>query len=403
MILWDPEVWIPRYKTIDSTQLLSELLPIRLKQYVNYYVEKDAILSTYLAKGTHALVLSCTLRVPGTIGTLEIPLHEDPRVEFLGDLTKERSSQESVIIAADLNLSLQARLKSRRPKIAFDDPIQTTSYIDNNEVEPLKWCCVGHVQITEEDGVVKCTKRKQRFWECVAYCKPLLAHYEPTIGSLQLYTLPAYHFVDFTVGDVRDRQVCNMPELAAELFTLFGHPRWGLPSDKELLGRVSKYFNEEVGERLPNDLPFLPTLCYNVFRAADFGLGMNVWPKKDIDLAVRCVNHYTPTRDVQFLEFPRDIRLTIKEREGLDDLCIDVSGCIDFSGMKDGVKVNSKIIFSPRHRGKWEMQFWVMPQRQRKLYRYTQGQLSQFLDDSSDVRRRWDKKLYLEAHIVPKR
>lgn len=387
---------------------MSELLPVSLKNYVQHYVKKDELLSNHLAQGKHILLISCTLRVPRPIKYQSIPLDKDPRVKLVGDLTTDRYPPKAVTVAADLTLSLQARRRSNRLTIDPDDEVQTTGYLgDAEEEEALKWCRVGNVNILDDDGATFCAKRSARFGECVSYINPLIASYDPQSGEVLLYTLHAYDFMDFVVGNLEERQAWSKLGASVELLGLFGNPRLTLESKEELAESVTKYLEEDDEDEADEEedvwdgLPFLPTFCYNTYHAEDFGLGVERWPRNGIDLVVRCVNHYTPKRDMQNLEFPRDIRLSIWKDENMEDLFKDVLQHINVAGLQDGVKVTSNKLFHPSHKGKWSIDWWVMPQTQRKLFRYTQGKLDQFLDPSMATRVE-DKRLYCEAHIVPK-
>lgn len=380
---------------------MKEILPVHLKNYVQHYASKDGVLSQHLATGKHVMVISCTLRVPRSGLELVISLDRDPRVEALGDLVEERCPPEINIVAADITLSLEVR-SPRSTNLANDpaEQLHTISYLEPAD-DQLEWFRIGDVMVPLEDGKTFTKRRAGREWECVGYTNPLLASRNLRTGKVQFCRMHAYDFIDFVVGDLEDRRLRREIFYGVELLGPFSHPRL----DDVFGGDLSKIFTEYVEEREPGDtlgsgLPFLPTLCYNVFRAEDFGLGIGTWPKHGVDVAVRCVSQCATGRRKPPLQFPRDIRLTIREEDGLEGLCNDVLECIDVEGLQDGVLVTSNKLFDPEHES-WTVELWVMPQGQRKLFRYIQGKLDQFLD-GSDKTRVLDKRLYCEAHIIPK-
>ncbi|CZT19916.1 uncharacterized protein RCC_05773 [Ramularia collo-cygni] len=394
----EPSVWIPRFKTIDSRRSLSKLLPVDLKRYVEHYSAKDAAMSKHLADGS-LITLSCTLYAPGDV---VIPLDKDPRVDVLGDLTQDRHPEETVTIAAHLTLSLETRSKTKTLRTDTIERVHANSYLPTEEQQ--EWFRIGNVLIFEEDGKTQVIKRAARqHSECVAYAQPLLACLDPQTGKFQMSSMHAYDFIDFVVGDPKDRKMRNSPGSNSHFLGTFAHVVW---TQRDWRSRFSESFSEylaqrEEGDTMSSGVPFLPTFCYNTFHAED-SERRKKWPENGIDFAVRCVNHYADTSDLKFVEFPRDIRLSIWAHETMETLCEDVAESINVAGLFDEVEVNSKKLFDRKHQGKWVMEFWVMPQRQKKMYRYTQGKLNQFLDYTSDFTRSMDKRLYCEAHIVAK-
>lgn len=178
-------------------------------------------------------------------------------------------------------------------------------------------------------------------------------------------------------------------------------------SREELLERVKGLIAEEKhdengnGEcelqQMGSGIPFLPTYCYNEYSAQDLGMGLADFPIQGIDVAVTMVNHYEGIRHVAF---PRDIRIVVDGGDEMEDIVELLRELIHRRGRQDGASFDSEQLFRSEHRGRWGMIFWVMPQTgPRKLYRFTEGKLHQFLSSALTVRTR-DKRLYLEAHIV---
>lgn len=395
---WTPAIWIPRFKMMNPSYPLSELLPVRLKKYVHHYCEKDMILSQRLAEGRQTVLVSCTLRVPGKDSELAIPLNEDPRVETIGDLTSVRCPPEEITIAASLTLTLEGRRKNKNASKVLDDQISTASYIKHGH-GPEKWLRVGFVKILGDDGKTWGIRRAAREWECVAYTNPLLGSID-SHGKVLLSKLHGYDFLDFVIGDLEERKPWKELGHSVELLGPFSHPQLEVDVWTEFSSMFKKYVEEkEEDDTLGSGVPFMPTFCYNVFQPGEFGLGLKKWPKHGVELAVRCVIHNVEVRDLRTVSFPRDIRLSIRESDELEDLRGYISKHINVAGMQDGVMVDSDKLFTSRHRPQWTMEFWVMPQGHRKLYRFARGKLSQFLDPSDETRRE-DKRLYCEAHII---
>lgn len=178
-------------------------------------------------------------------------------------------------------------------------------------------------------------------------------------------------------------------------------------SREELLERVKGLIAEEEHDEKGNGecelqqmgsgIPFLPTYCYNEYSAQDLGMGLANFPIQGIDVAVTMVNHYEGIRHVAF---PRDIRIVVDGGDEMEDIVELLRELIHRRGRQDGASFDSEQLFRSEHRGRWGMIFWVMPQTgPRKLYRFTEGKLHQFLSSALTVRTR-DKRLYLEAHIV---
>lgn len=178
-------------------------------------------------------------------------------------------------------------------------------------------------------------------------------------------------------------------------------------SREELLERVKGLIAEEEHDEKGNGecelqqmgsgIPFLPTYCYNEYSAQDLGMGVAKFPIQGIDVAVTMVNHYEGVRHVGF---PRDIRIVVDGGDEMEDIVELLRELIHRRGRQDGASFDSEQLFRSEHRGRWGMIFWVMPQTgPRKLYRFTEGKLHQFLSSALTVRTR-DKRLYLEAHIV---
>lgn len=247
-----------------------------------------------------------------------------------------------------------------------------------------------------------------------AYTQPLLLwlHNNNPFSStttIQFSRVHAYDFDEFCIGDPDEWTPWNHIPFSNRYYflgTLESVQRKG-ESREELLERVKGLIAEEEhdengnGEcelqQMGSGIPFLPTYCYNEYSAQDLGMGLADFPIQGIDVAVTMVNHYEGIRHVAF---PRDIRIVVDGGDEMEDIVELLRELIDRRGRQDGASFDSEQLFRSEHRGRWGMIFWVMPQTgPRKLYRFTEGKLHQFLSSALTVRTR-DKRLYLEAHIV---
>lgn len=248
-----------------------------------------------------------------------------------------------------------------------------------------------------------------------AYTQPLLLwhhnnnSFSSTTTTIQFSRVHAYDFDEFCIGDPDEWTPWNHIPFSNRYYflgTLESVQRRG-ESREELLERVKGLIAEEEhdengnGEcelqQMGSGIPFLPTYCYNKYSAQDLGMGLANFPIQGIDVAVTMVNHYEGIRHVAF---PRDIRIVVDGGDEMEDIVELLRELIHRRGRQDGASFDSEQLFRSEHRGRWGMIFWVMPQTgPRKLYRFTEGKLHQFLSSALTVRTR-DKRLYLEAHIV---
>lgn len=248
-----------------------------------------------------------------------------------------------------------------------------------------------------------------------AYTQPLLLWlhnnnpFSPSTTTIQFSRVHAYDFDEFCIGDPDEWTPWNHIPFSNRYYflgTLESVQRRG-ESREELLERVKGLIAEEEHDEKGNGecelqqmgsgIPFLPTYCYNEYSAQDLGMGLANFPTQGIDVAVTMVNHYEGIRHVAF---PRDIRIVVDGGDEMEDIVELLRELIHRRGRQDGASFDSEQLFRSEHRGRWGMIFWVMPQTgPRKLYRFTEGKLHQFLSSALTVRTR-DKRLYLEAHIV---
>ncbi|KAF2168116.1 hypothetical protein M409DRAFT_21563 [Zasmidium cellare ATCC 36951] len=164
--------------------------------------------------------------------------------------------------------------------------------------------------------------------------------------------------------------------------------------------KLKQHVAEDWGN-LRTGMPFLPTYCFNKYDSAEHGLGLTKWPHKGIDIALRCVSHCKADGKLKNISFRRDSWLVIHEEDTMDDIRDLLDGENNTRETEDAIKIDSARLFTGEHIDQWELELLGMPQRgSAKLYRFTDGQISQFLD-ASPLTRPKERKVFMEAHVVP--
>lgn len=257
---------------------------------------------------------------------------------------------------------------------------------------------IATMSITEAADPTPREQRTSGRLDGPGYCWPLLVWFDDSLKTIKFTKTHAFEFDDFCIGDINENDKWNQQKYTSNasykgLFNFCQREGWGIAKFKKLL---RQHLAEVWGNQR---MPFLPTYCFHKFDPAEHGLGLSKWPKKGIDVAVRCVNQYDKLKNVAFR---RDIRLVIMPEDTMDDIREFVDEEINTMETEDGVKINSARIFEDQHRDEREWQFWVMPQTgPKKLYRFDEGKISRFLSEANEIRPR-DKKVYMEAHVMPK-
>jgi len=240
----------------------------------------------------------------------------------------------------------------------------------------------------------------------IGYIWALVAWYDEDDDRLCLSRVHAYDFDDFCIGDCGEWTPWNRIKfncrhdyaLPYEFVTWWGERK------AKLDARGLEHIEGGYGDPR-SGVPFLPPYTFNVHRPEDYGLGIEQWPKGDVEVTVRCVSDLDrPPVDLKHVSFPRDIRLEIEEHDTVGSICHIICLEINKQVSEDGVRVDAQLLFEQPYVGEWRMEMWVMLQKDgpQKLFRYVSGKLTQFLSTSPMVRKK-DKRLYVEAHFVVNR
>ncbi|KAI7337177.1 hypothetical protein KC315_g2437 [Hortaea werneckii] len=240
----------------------------------------------------------------------------------------------------------------------------------------------------------------------ITYIWALLAYREGPQGDWQLKRVRAYDFDEYCIGDADETSEWNSVPFDCSYDWTSSYERVGQDGEsfRQLQRRLEKRIEEEWPEP-GSGIPFLPKYCFNNYQPSPDSVPE--WPKHGIKVAVRCVNWLTHEGQLKDIRFPPDLQLVIDKQDTIEDVRDIIKQEIDHKGTEDGVKVNSATLFKPPLAKTWELELWVLPQHpdnpdgQGKLHRYTSGRLLTFLSTSGRVRKN-DKRLYMEAHIVPK-
>lgn len=260
--------------------------------------------------------------------------------------------------------------------------------------------------------------------------RPLLAWLIGGIFKLELFSIPAYQFDDHCIGDPCHDTMYWEEGHAAEDFASRHEllaPFAGEPDRDALDERVKIYQKSSSPMVVGSGMPFLPSYCFNKLDEAKHGAQRGINSKgasreDEVHVAVRCVSHlkspiaYRPAGP-DFIWFP-DILLSIPVTRGAKTVCKRALGVLKASDVttkvgEDNAKelYSSSALWERRLLGKWAVQIWVSPQRdggehkERKMYCLTRAQgekrpLWWFLD--TELWKKGDRRLYVEAHLVPK-
>lgn len=259
--------------------------------------------------------------------------------------------------------------------------------------------------------------------------RPLLAWVSPGY-SPSLFSVSAYEFDGYCVG-----QSCSDSLYWEEDYTKHEfasrhklvEPFAGVSDLDALAKAIVTYRRLQSPMIVGSGMPFLPSYCFNKLdennqTQQDFGLN-GARPEDSIYAAVRCVNHVKAPKGSgftgpDFIWFP-DIVLSISATKGGKTVCKRVMDILRASEVRTKVgEQNQKNLLSSSALWKqplsdtWDVQIWVSPQspgrknEDRRMYcltrhaEETHTPLWQFLN--ADAWKKNDRRLYLEAHIVPK-
>ncbi|KAK5116553.1 hypothetical protein LTR85_009178 [Meristemomyces frigidus] len=399
---WDACVWDPMQIAVAFDEQVADLHGL-LRVEVLHRAISDGTLRKKLSSGTYAISVAVSIR-PRSCNWGAMALHEVTRMfDRVSDLLEE-PQRPPHFLDATITMVLK-RCKKRAAGIIRD------AVLIQGGVRQYEYFKLGDVPIPQGPGnealILPWTRkgRRARRQEEIRYVWALLAWRDPKSGHWQLSRVHGYDFDDFCIGDCDEWTTWNKVKFDSQHD--YALPYQTVSRHDETFQQLQVRIEEHIAGNFfepASGVPFLPTYTCNVYRPESYGLGVQIWPKYDIDVAVRCVNHLDYTTELKGLALPQDIRLEIEKHDTMDDIRAIIVCRLNRNDRQFGVKVNSSILFEGRHAGKWEIDLWAMPQQPgpRKLFRYWESKLTQFLSISPKVRKK-DKRLYMEAHIVPRR
>lgn len=364
----------------------------KVRKVARNQVLADMAVKAAIEGNKSVLTLATSLHIP-SVSQTTLPLDGTPRLAEVGDAFDSVGGK--LELDAHIAMSL-VPAKGSSPQ----ELIQSAT-----SQSKLKCLRIGNMAIREDgDPGVHERRRGQRELG-PEYCWPLLVWFTEDLKTIKFTKVHAFEFNEHCIGDPNESEKWNQVKFGqiwgsfyTGLFIPLGREKWSMAKFKDVL---KQHIAEDWGN-LRTGMPCLPTYCFNKYDPAEYSLGLTRWPSKGIDVAVRCVNHYEGDGMLKDLSFRRDIRLVIKQEDTMDDIREFLDDEINARETEDGVKIDSARLFEREHRNEWEWEFWVMPQRgPTKLYRLTDGAITQFLDDSEETRRK-DRKVFVEAHVMPK-
>ncbi|KAK4630889.1 hypothetical protein CLAFUR4_03831 [Fulvia fulva] len=391
-----------RFEKVKSNKILDKVVPATFMMDVPLHAKVDSLPSMIkdvmlarimpgetilkeLQKTERIIKFSCRLEVPGWGAVL---LDGKSRFDEVQDLYQGTQHNDVEILA---EVSLQ-----RLPE--GPDSVEDCVQIPVKE-ERRQYLRIGNLPVWIR-SLNKYQDQRTAGPGGPGYCWPILVTYNEDLTAFTCSWIHAYDFDDFCMGDVNERGLRVLSEYDANwrcgIFSLMGTY---VETEEEFLARLRKHIEAGASSQLTG-MPFLPTYCLAPWdpRKHDH-LVLKKWPKSNVEIAVTIVNRHT---DFDGVTFPRDIRWAIDEPEEVSQICHAIMKDMNTQGVRDGIPVDSTRLFNKQDRKKWCLALWVMPQfGPRKLFRYVEGNVLQFLDGTNKVRPT-DKKLYVEAHVVPR-
>lgn len=392
--LGQAEIW-DHFQTSICLQTPVSDLPLLLKTEVQHRVLSDHILRRNLMDRHCVVKLRSSLRLPsgnwGKFLVTELGSIVKNIAGLFADPTKRNLSMH---VSVALNLERSAINHSIRELVICEDAKSQIQYYR-----------LGKMPTADDRLRSKLSVRQmKRFAKDVeiGYVWALLGWIDPKDGRPCLSRVHTYDFDGFCIGDCWDWTPWNRIKFDHRADYLLPYSTISRRGErKEVLTQLLEKHIRDGASEPGSGVPFLPCYNFNIFKPDQYGLGVREWPQRGIDIAVRCVNHFRPDPALKHVYFPPDIRLEIERQDTVETIKAAICQEIDKTGFEDGVRTNSATLFMPKYRGCWDMELWAMPQKDgpQKLFRYTEGRLTQFLSASPKVRSK-DKRLYMEAHFV---
>lgn len=367
----------------------AERIPRKVREVVKSRVLSDKAVGEAMESDNVKLALTTSLEIP-SMPWATLPLDGTPRLASVGDVFE---NGEKMVADAHVSLSLHSA-EAPQPQDLVE-----------NITNPSKLKClrIGYMPVFDPGYQDVGETRKEGRRDGPGYCQPLLVWFDETLRTIKLTKIHAFELGEICIGDINESEKWNQQKFTHDFFsrghfTYFRERGYGFQKFKS---RLRQHIDENWGN-FTTGMPFLPTFCFNKFDPTEHRLGLTTYPKKGIDVAVRCVNHYEADNKLKDLSFRRDIRLVIMKEDTMDDIREFINDEINAKETEDGVKIDSARLFERQHQDRWEWQLWVMPETLRKLYRFEDGSIARFLNEQKGSRPK-EKMVYMEAHVVPKK
>lgn len=390
---WQPNIWtiFPTAISLDdSVTSLSALF----KNEILHRALSDNVLRKVMAVKRHVMFFTATVRTASRCWEIIGPRRSGMKFERLADLFNDPYAA-TLVLRVDIALTLDRRSTMG---VAITDLVQTQPSFGESPGRYLRLGDVPNPDNYPNGNTCDFPVRGKR--PDVRYIWALVGWIDPKDGCLRLSRVHAYDYDDFCIGDCEEWTPWHQVRFDFNFDWLLPYTavKRKQETKTQLLGRVQQHIadgSEEPG----SGLPFLPPHTLNTYEPKLYGMGLQQWPRRGIDVAVRCVNRL---QDVKNISFPRNLRFDIEESDTVESINEVICSEIRRREDQHGIAIDSGQLFERRHNKKWAMELWVLPQRPGpcKLFQYKEGKLSAFLSPSLRVRKK-DKRLYMEAHIVP--
>lgn len=230
--------------------------------------------------------------------------------------------------------------------------------------------------------------------------------------DLTFTEVTAWDFGDHCIGDVH---VCEDCDFSPDQDYLA--PYVGVRDNLEIWERVKQRFEDDAPQP-GSGVPFMPSHTLNDLDSDALGLGADL-NGEDLYGIIRFVDHIkhrmVPDRDapkavLQPDWLPFDVRIDFEQKDGVDGVATGIRDALDRVLRKETGRTDDKGKALKRllARQDWKLQIWVLPHKQRKMYRFPNGHagtwnsLEEYLSkERVETGTQLGRTLYMEAHIVP--
>ena len=272
----------------------------------------------------------------------------------------------------------------------------------------------GHRTASNDDGALSDGQDAWLKLKGVSCPTVLIGYYfkkcEIKPANLKFLKVEAWDFGDYSIGDCIDRYKDHEFDTEDEFLAPFED----VTSKEELHKRIQRYLKSRNPKR---SIPFMPTYTCNTYQSKDYGLGSKGSPA-DIVVRYQLDFPWEGAKPERWLPFNVQYRVHRKTAEEVKDLLI--TELRDHETDPENKRELRKLFDEPLI-DKWTLEFWVLPQGLKKLFKWPtsvgneQKSLSQFLShrriaeakaqtyENERVQQKaqeLSRALYVEAHIV---